>query len=390
VRMSKPSRKEYMKTMTERYGKAKRRKDKSAIINEIVSVTEFNRKYVLQQLNGLLPPQKAKTIKKSKPFKYQEAMPAIEAVWRVLDYPCAERLHPVLLEMVDKLAQHGHLFPSPLVRSQLMAISRPTLGRRIAKWVSQKPTGKPSRATRSFSRLRAEIPVQCYDWDEKRPGALEVDLVEHNGGSSQGSYAYTLTMVDIVTGYSRRRAIANRSQAAVFQAIEYLFRTWPMKPWGIHSDNGSEFMSGHLRQFCQKEKLTFTRSRPYRKNDNAHVEQKNRQYVREVVGYERYETPQDVDWLNAVYACLDTYANLFLPMRKVISKTRINGKTRKGYDTARTTFQRLIDSGMLAPSVIASIQADKASCDPLRLHENLEKLIHDGPQGYTQVANSVG
>lgn len=384
------SRKEYMKTMMDRYNRAKSRKEKSSIINEIVSVTEFNRKYVLQQLNGLLPPRKTKIMKKSRSLRYQEAMPAIEMVWRALDYPCAERLHPVLLEMADKLVKHGHLFLTPLVRSQLEAISRSTLGRRIAKWGSQKPATKLSRATRSFSRLRAEIPVQCYDWDEKRPGALEVDLVEHNGSSSQGSFAYTLTVVDIVTGYSRRRAISNRSQATVFQAIEYLFRAWPLKPWGIHSDNGSEFMSGHLRQFCQKEKLTFTRSRPYRKNDNAHVEQKNRQYVREVVGYDRYETPQDVDWLNAVYSCLDTYANLFLPMRKVISKTRVNGKTRKGYDTARTTFQRLLDSGVLEPSVIAAIQADRASSDPLRLHENLEILIQDGPQGFTLVDHPAG
>lgn len=387
--MSKQSRKEYMGTMTDRYRRAKSRKDKSLIIDEIVSVTAFNRKYVLQQLNGLLPPPKGKSGKR-KPLRYQEAMPVIQTVWRALDYPCAERLHPVLLEMANKLARHGHLVLTPLVRSQLESISCSTLGRRLAKWTREKPAGKPSRAAKSFSRLRADIPVQRYDWDEKRPGALEVDLVEHNGGSSQGQYAYTLTVVDIVTGYSRRRAIPNRSQAAVFQAIEYVLSAWPMKPWGIHSDNGSEFMSNHLRRYCQKENLKFTRSRPYRKNDNAHAEQKNRQYVREVVGYERYETSQDVDWLNAVYACLDTYANLFLPMRKIISKTRVDGKVRKRYDKARTPLQRLIDSGSLAEPMIAKIQSDKALADPLRLHEHLEKLIQAGPAGYTQVDNPAG
>lgn len=375
--------------MKERYRNAKSRSDKSLIIDEIVSVTEFNRKYVLQQLNGLLPPPKAR-IDKRRPLKYQEAMPVIQTVWRALDYPCAERLHPVLLEMADKLAKHGHLSLSPLVRSQLSSISRSTLGRRLPMWVSEKPSGKTTRAAKSFSRLRSEIPVQRFDWDEKRPGALEIDLVEHNGGSSQGSFAYTLTVVDIVTGYSRRRAVANRSQAVVFQAIEYVLSAWPMKPWGIHSDNGSEFMSNHLRRYCQKEKLTFTRSRPYRKNDNAHAEQKNRQYVREVVGYERYETQQDIDWLNAVYACLDSYANLFLPMRKIISKSRVNGKVRKRYDVARTPLQRLMDSGVLHDTTIAHIQADKASADPLRLHEYLEKLIQDGPTLYSHVDNSTG
>jgi len=383
------SRKEYMKAMVDRYRKARSRRDKSVIIDEIVSVTTFNRKYVLQQLNGLLPLPKGKTDRR-RHLKYQEAAPAIQIVWRALDYPCAERLHPILLEMADKLAKHGHIALSPLVRSQLAEISRPTLGRRLAKWVSEKPAGKPSRAAKSFSRLRSEIPVQSYDWDELRPGALEIDLVEHNGGSSLGQFAYTLSVVDIVTGYSRRRAVASRSQAAVFEAIEYVLSAWPMKPWGIHSDNGSEFMSNHLRRYCQKKNLTFTRSRPYRKNDNAHVEQKNRQYVREVVGYERYETPQDVNWLNAVYACLDTYANLFLPMRKVISKTRVDGKVRKRYDTARTPLQRLIDSGTLEQQTIGKIQADKAAADPLRLHEQLEKLIHEGPAHYTPVDNTAG
>lgn len=387
--MSIHSRKEYMKTMKDQYRKAKSRKDKSLIIDEIIRATAYNRKYVLQLLNGLLPPPKARSGKR-KPLKYQEAVPAIQTVWRALDYPCAERLHPVLLEIADKLAKHGHLTLSPLVRSQLASISRSTLGRRLAKWASEKPAGKSSRAAKSFSRLRSEIPVQTYDWDEKRPGALEIDLVEHNGGSSQGQYAYTLTVVDIVTGYSRRRAVANRSQASVFQAIEYVLSAWPMKPWGIHSDNGSEFMSNHLRRYCQKEKLMFTRSRPYRKNDNAHAEQKNRQYVREVVGYERYETSQDVDWLNAVYACLDDYANLFLPMRKVISKKRVDGKVRKRYDKARTPVQRLIDAGVLDASVIARINAVKDAADPLRLHEQLEKLIQDGPQRYTHVDYTAG
>src|SRR5690606_5039374 len=109
-------------------------------------------------------------------------------VWRALDYPCAERLHPVLLEMADKLSQHGHLSLSPLVRSQLASISRPTLGRRLSTWGNEKPSGKTTRAAKSFSRLRSEIPVQRYDWDEKRPGALEIDLVEHNGGSAQGQF----------------------------------------------------------------------------------------------------------------------------------------------------------------------------------------------------------
>lgn len=389
MKMSLLSRKEYMQTMSARYRKTKRRTEKSAVIDEIVSVTAFNRKYVLQQLNGLLPRPKPK-INRVKPLRYMEATSVIQKVWRALDYPCAERLHPVLLEMAEKLHKHGHLCLSPLVRSQLSDISRATLGRRLSNWLADKPAGKMTRASKSFSRLRAEIPVERYDWNEKRPGALEIDLVEHNGGSSLGQFAYTLSVVDIVTGYSRRRAVLGRSQLAVFQALQHVLDAWPMKPWGIHSDNGSEFMSNHLRRFCKEHQISFSRSRPYRKNDNAHVEQKNRQYVREVVGYERYDSPQDVAWLNAIYACLDEYANHFLPMRKVISKERISGKIRKRYDTAKTPLQRLIETNVLEAAAVSKILADKASADPLLSHQRLEKLVQDGPALFIQAECTAG
>lgn len=388
MNMSLQSRKEYMKTMQARYQRTKSRTEKSAIVDEIVNVLEYHRKYAIQLLNSIRLSVGKRTRQRKQ--LYLEAIPIIQAVWKALDYPCAERLHPVLLETADKLARHGHVTLSPLIRSQLSHISRSTLGRRLAKWLSEKPKAMTARSVKSFSRLRSEIPVQRYDWDEKRPGALEIDLVEHNGGSSLGHFAYTLTVVDIVTGYSRRRAILGRSQVAVFQALQSILDAWPMKPWGLHSDNGSEFMSNHIKRFCKDRNLTFTRSRPYRKNDNAHVEQKNRQYVREIVGYQRYDTPQAVEWLNAVYAGLDEYANLFLPMRKVISKERIDGKVRKKYDQARTPLQRLIETGALEEQAVNKIRAQKETSDPLRLHEHLEQLIQAGPISYQQVDNSAG
>ncbi|MEW6523979.1 MAG: hypothetical protein AB1445_10515, partial [Bacillota bacterium] len=154
------------------------------------------------------------------------------------------------------------------------------------------------------SALQAEVPLGRYDWDEGRPGALEIDLVEHNGGSSQGHYAYTLNVVDAVSGYSRRRAVLGRVQAGIFRELADILKQWPFRPWGLHADNGSEFLNNHLIRFTKKTGLEFHRSRPYRKNDNAHVEQKNRRLVREVVGYERFDTVAQVDWLNRVYTGL--------------------------------------------------------------------------------------
>ena len=198
------------------------------------------------------------------------------------------------------------------------------------------------------------------------------------GRSSFGIYAYTLDVVDVVSGYSRRRAILGRGQAGVHRELAAIIKDWPTPVWGLHCDNGSEFISVNLISFCQKNNLTFTRSRPYKKNDNAHVEQKNLQYVREIVGYERYDTPEAVEWLNQVYACLDPYANLFLPMRKVIAKERCGSHVYKKFDIARTPFQRLVETDSMTLRARLTHQNQLKTGNPLELHRQLEKLLHKG------------
>ena len=377
MHMSLSSRREYLSIVIQRYKKAQRKGEKSRIIDEVVDVLGYNRKYAIQVLNKPIQERKEKR-KRHKPLKYSEALPVIQMVWEALDYPCAERLHPVLLPMAELLARHGELCLTPLVRQQLAQISRATLARRLAKWRSLKPKCTLPRK-KTGATLQSDVPIDRYAWDESRPGALEVDLVEHNGGSSLGHFAYTLTVVDVVSGYSRRRAILGRSQFAVFQELKAILAEWPFKPWGLHTDNGSEFLSDHLLRFCKENGLVFTRSRPYRKNDNAHVEEKNRHYVREIVGYERYDTPQDVAWLNEVYAYLDIYANLFLPMRKVIAKNRNGAHVHKTYDKARTPFQRLLEAGALDANTQAKFQRQLEAINPLALHRKLETLLDRNP-----------
>ena len=332
MKMSLKSRREYLNKMRHRYQQANSRIEKTQIIEEVVNVVGFHRKYAITVLNQ--PPASAKPpVKRNRPLKYLEALPAIQAVWEALDYPCAERLHPVLLSTARALARHEELYLDETIIQQLSQISCSTLGRRLKRFQSPKrttPRPKPS------SRLKSEIPVDTYKWDETRSGALEIDLVEHNGGSALGHFAYTLNAVDVVSGWSRRRAVLGRGQKIVLQEIDFIFQQWPHNPWAFHTDCGSEFINQHLVNFCKKHGLEFTRNRPYQKNDNAHIEQKNRQYVREIVGYQRYDTPEEVAWLNQIYALLDVYANLFLPMRKIIKKERQGAKTVKRYDTART------------------------------------------------------
>jgi transposase InsO family protein len=387
--MSLKSRKEYLRKMRERYTQAKNRKEKSRILDEVVDVLGYHRKHAIQVLNGKTTLFSTTKRLRKRPRKYLQASSVIEKVWEALDYPCAERLKPVLLSTAEHLAAHGSIVLTNEIREQLEKISRSTLSRRISQWRSPKPKKKTFSQARALSKLRSEIPVEVYHWDEKRPGALEIDLVEHNGGSSLGHFAYTLTVVDIVTGYSRRRALLGRSQNAVFNELKQILSEWPYQPWGLHSDNGSEFLNNQLYRFCKEQNIHFTRSRPYRKNDNAHVEQKNRQFVREIVGYERYDTPDDVAWLNQVYACLDPYANFFLPMRKVVLKERNGAKIRKKFDNAKTPFQRLIEAEVLSPQKQVELEEKRQAINLLDLRHKLESLINQGPSAHTQFHNDL-
>ncbi len=375
--MSLSSRREYLGVMRSRYQASKRRTEKSQILDEVVSTTGLHRKYAIRVLaHSPIPKQ---PIRRRRPKRYREALPAIQLTWEALDYPCAERLHPVLLATAELLHHHGELPLNDVVRSQLQGISRATLARRLAEW----PTPKVRRAalrSRPAPGIQTIVPIGRYAWNETRPGALEIDLVEHNGGSSSGHYAYTLDVVDIVTGWSARRAVLGRGQAGIFAALQWIVGRWPFRIWALHSDNGSEFINAFLLQFSQQHSYQFSRSRPFKKNDNAHVEQKNRQLVREVVGYGRYDTLEEVAWLNQIYECLDPYANLYLPSRKVIGKSRNGAHLTKTYDTAQTPFRRAVTAGILDSTTQISLEAEILAQSPLALHRHLERLLSNPSQ----------
>lgn len=374
--MSLDSRQEYLKVMRERYRSAKTRSEKTQLLEEVEHTCGYHRKYAIRLLRNDSNACGQRK-KRHRQRLYTASLPAIQVVWEALDYPCAERLHPVLLSTAELLSAHHELSLTDEIRQQLSSISRATLARRLAEL----PTPKARRMVAKRgpgSLLRSEIPLGRYEWDEQRPGALEIDLVEHNGGSSSGHFAYTLNVVDIVTGWSRRQAVLGRGQTGVHGALAVLHSQWPFAIWGLHSDNGSEFISKNLATYAQKHKIEFTRSRPYRKNDNAHVEQRNRQFVREIVGYARYDTQEQVVWLNQVYAILDLYANFFLPTRRVTAKTRIGAKVRKKYDLASTPFERACAAGVIDALTEMQFRTWIRTQNPLALHRTLDHLISNG------------
>lgn len=380
--MSMSSRREYIQVMYERYRQAKNRAAKSQIIDQVVATLACHRKHALRVLAGPRPSKPKKKV--TRPLRYREALPAIQLAWQALNYPCAERLHPVLSSVAEELCRHGELALTAQACQQLAQISRSTLARRLA--TLPVPAVRLHYRKTTAGALLSQIPIGTYAWNEQRPGALQIDLVEHNGGSSRGHFAYTLDVVDVVSGWSRRRAVLGRGQKGVFTALDMILAEWPGQVWAIHSDNGSEFISDQLIKYTKRHELLFTRSRPYHKNDNAHVEQRNRQFVRQIVGYDRYDQPAHIDWLNQVYALLDPYANLFLPTQKLLSRTREGGRLRRRFDTAATPLQRLTGIGALGSDELANLEQQRTSLNPLRLHEKLEKTIMTGPETVSRPA----
>jgi len=371
--------------MVERYRKAKKRTEKTRIIDELVTVLGYHRKYAIQVLKrgGLQPVRQ----KRKRSSKYHLARPAIMVVWEALDHPCAERLHPVLLQTAEVLSKHGELHLCANVRQLLASISRSTLARMLTKSRSIKRyrMSPPRRRT----HLQSQVPVERYQSGELRPGALEADLVEHNEGSSIGHFVYTLSVVDVATGYSRRRSVLGKGQLGVHRELKKLIMSWPYPIWGIHTDNGSEFLNEHLVRFCKANAIKFTRSRPYKKNDNPHVEQKNFQHVRTLVGYERFDTPAQVEWMNNLYEVYDQHVNLFQPVRKLISKERHGSTIRKRYDSAKTPLKRAIESGVVPQDLVEQFNASYQSQNPLALHRQIEHLVRQRLLGLATRAEVV-
>jgi len=376
-------RRKYLLGARERFSKAKGKAAKSIIISEVATVLEYNRKYAIQVLNSSTVRGGNKR-KGKRSSKYLPARQVILKIWEALNFLCAERLHPVLTITAELLAQHGEVQLTPEIRLLVTEISRPTLARMLSKtrpaksWCLSVP--------RKRTQLEQQVPIERYTSGEMRPGALEIDLVEHNGGSSLGHFAYTISVVDVANGYSRRRAILGKGQTIVHKELAAIVLNWPYPIWGAHTDNGAEFLNHQLIRFCQAQNITYTRSRPYKKNDNPHVEQKNFQHVRRLVGYERYDTPEQVEWMNKLYDAYDLYVNLFQPSQKLISKDRHGSKVKKRYDAAKTPLQRAIEAGVLSPEQTSQYRTMAATLNPLALYRQLEAQVRQDPEKSMQAA----
>jgi hypothetical protein len=374
--MTKQAKRELLKKIRPRYLKASKA-EKTRILDEFVATTDYNRKYAIHLLhNG--PPRRSTKRAGRQPTYGPDVVAALAKVWEASGRVCGKRLGPFVPEMVAVLERHGELAISPETKSLLLHMSVATIDRRLQAARAKLPQ-RGRTTTKPGSLLKDAIPVRTFaDWDEAKPGFVEMDLVAHCGDTTAGVYLNTLCVVDIATGWTEPVAVANKGQKATFEGIKTMRQRLPFPLLGIDSDNGTEFINDHLHRYCLKEHITFTRSRPYRKNDQAHVEQKNWTVVRQWVGYERYESPEALALLETIYIDLRLFVNFFQPVMKLVEKKRVGSKVRKKYDTAQTPYQRVLASPDIDDSVKDQLRELYPSLNPLalqrRIEANLKKL----------------
>jgi hypothetical protein len=298
----------------------------------------------------------------------------LERIWEICGQICSKRLHPFLGEMVKVLERTDELHMTADTKALLLRMSRATMDRCLRPARHVHPHGLST--TKPGSLLKKAIPVRTYTpWDEEKPGFLEIDLVAHCGESTEGQYVNTLTCVDIATGWTECLAVFPRSKQTVFEAIKTMRTRLPFALLGIDSDNGNEFINDLLYHYCQYQKITFTRSRPYHKNDQAHVEQKNWSLVRRLIGYDRFETQAHCSLLLSIYDDLRLYFNFFQPVLKLVSKQQVDKKVIKRYDTAATPYQRTLLSKDISLQFKARLTNLYLHLNPVLLRSSIDRKV---------------
>jgi hypothetical protein len=340
--MSQPSKRELHGEVQARYLKASK-VEKQKILDEFTANTGYHRKYAIRILKRGYKRRPALRKPKGRTAIYRgEVVEALEQIWEIYGRICSKRLHPYLSEGIKVLERCGELTLSAETKELLLRISRSSIDRCLAPARFSKPHGLST--TKPGTLLKKNIPIRTFaDWNEDKPGFLEIDLVAHCGESAAGQFLNTLTCTDLCTGWTETIALRRRSQETVCTAIDAMRQDLPFDLLGIDSDNGSEFINDLLYRYCLDEKIAFTRSRPYKKNDQAHVEQKNWSVVRHTIGYDRLESDQQHALLESIYTDLRLYVNFFQPVLKLIGKEHIGNKVIRRYDTARTPHQRVME-----------------------------------------------
>ena len=370
--LSMAERKAVTKQMVSRY-QAGSKAEKGRLLDQLCDLTGWTRRHARRALGEAAAVQ-PKRPRASRPRIYgEDVVGPLRVVWATLDGLTGKRLAPFMAEAVEALERSGELVLDPIVRSKLLQVSAATIDRLLAP-DRRRLQVRGSSGTKPGTLLKQQIPIRTFaEWDEARPGFCEVDLVAHDGGSSAGEFCQTLDLTCVNTGWTEMRALQNKAQRWCFEALVDIRRTLPFPLQGLDSDNGGEFINNQLFDYCTNEQITFTRSRPMRKNDSCFVEEKNWSVVRRHVGYARYDTPAELAVLGELYAHLRLYVNFFQPQMRLVQKVRDGARVLRRYDTARTPFQRVLASAFISDRAKEALRRTYLSLNPAQLKRDIAR-----------------
>lgn len=372
--MSPKAKMEYLETIFLRYKKANR-KGKSVILDEFCQNCSYHRKHAIRLLNNFKRFTKPKLKKRGRASRYNKPLivEPLKRIWLAANLPCSKRLKVILPLWLPSYAKEFGGLSLDVVKA-LLKISAPTIDR-LLKETRVQYRGRGRSTTKPGTLLRKQIPIKTDQWNETQPGFLEADTVAHCGESLLGEFIYTIDTVDIATGWSEQRAVWGKGETGVLKQIKDIEDYLPFPLLGFDSDNGSEFLNWHLmRHFARRTKpVQFTRSRPYHKDDNAHIEQKNWTQVRQWLGYQRLDKFEIIPLMNDLYKSeWRLLFNFFLPSTKLVEKKLVAGKAIKHYDSPKTPYQRVIESVYVAAPVKRNLKEQFEGLNPFRLRKAIE------------------
>lgn len=364
---------EYFRVIYGRYRKAERM-ERQRILDEFCLTTRYNRKYAIRLLNGPPPgPRQARLPRKRKLRYGKQVISILAAVWVAAGYPWSVRLKALLPNWMPWIRRRYRIEPAQ--EKQLLAMSARQMDRRL-QGRKREQRRKVYGHTKPGTLLKHHIPVKTDHWDVNRPGFAEIDLVSHSGNSADGEFVHTLNLTDIDSGWTESRALLGKSEVGVQEALDEIQAGLPFRLLGLDSDNGSEFINWHLKRWCDGQRIQLTRGRPYKKDDNAHIEQKNWTHVRKLLGWERYDSRAAVEAINDMYRQeLRLWMNLYLPSVKLMRKVRVGSKVHRVYSPAQTPFERVLASQQADPRQLAKLQKLHSMLDPFELARSIDSKL---------------
>jgi hypothetical protein len=367
------ARHQYLGTLIDRYLRSRKR-SKGVLLDEICRNTGQNRKYVIRKLAGMATGE-PKARRKRKPTYGREVQRALGILWTIFDYACGQRLRPMIRTELGRLRRLGEVRVSGETAARLMRISPATIDRLLRPKKGAWKTGKRYRRG-SPGLIAQKIPLRMGEWKNVRVGQVDMDLVLHCRASMEGEYGHSLATLDVFWGWWVGEVVMGRPQIRIFNALKEIESRCPF-PWiSLHSDNDNAFINAMLYRYSQEKHIRMTRSRPYHKNDNAQIEQKNYTHVRKPLGYLRYDTPPELDIITDLYRHeMRLYRNFFQPVMKLVRKQRVGGRVQRTYDEPKTPYRRLLESGQLPAEKEKELRDLYLRLNPAELKRSIDRKL---------------